>query len=255
MARRHRHARQGRRVGARPLIKRATGLAEASLTQPGQPALDPKTFEGETITKDVVVAAKVKTPDGADGRQDADDHDRARRRHARRHEARRAGRLLRRSPALLDGLSARLAASRTCARSVFVPTDTKRTTSFWSSSRSSTLTTVPTPNCACFTRAPGRRPGVWSSSSYVKFCVGDLAHRGSAVRSADSRAAVRDSARYSQPPPRVVASLRRLSATRLLLDQIGGNLVEEPRRLGVLVLAEDAAAGGAGEHQLACARG
>jgi hypothetical protein len=45
-------------------IKQATGLAEASLTQPGQPALDPKTFEGETIKKDVTVKAKFKTPDG-----------------------------------------------------------------------------------------------------------------------------------------------------------------------------------------------
>ena len=45
-------------------IKQATGLAEASLTQPGQPALDPKTFEGETISKDVVVDAEVRTPDG-----------------------------------------------------------------------------------------------------------------------------------------------------------------------------------------------
>ena len=45
-------------------IKQATGLAEASLTQPGQPALDPKAFEGETIKKDVTVKAKFKTPDG-----------------------------------------------------------------------------------------------------------------------------------------------------------------------------------------------
>ena len=45
-------------------IKQATGLAEASLTQPGQPPLDPKTFDGETITKDVVVDAEVRTPDG-----------------------------------------------------------------------------------------------------------------------------------------------------------------------------------------------
>ena len=45
-------------------IKAATGLAEASLTQPGQSALDPKTFDGETITKDVVVDAEVRTPDG-----------------------------------------------------------------------------------------------------------------------------------------------------------------------------------------------
>lgn len=46
-------------------IKRATGVAEASLTQPGQPALDPKTFEGETIKKEVTVKASVKSPDGA----------------------------------------------------------------------------------------------------------------------------------------------------------------------------------------------
>ena len=44
----------------------ATGPAEASLTQPGQPPLDPKSFDGESVTKDVVVAAKVKTPDGKD---------------------------------------------------------------------------------------------------------------------------------------------------------------------------------------------
>ena len=52
-------------ASARALIKSSTGLAEASLTQPNQAPLDPKTFQGETITKDVVVSAKVKTPDGA----------------------------------------------------------------------------------------------------------------------------------------------------------------------------------------------
>ena len=57
------HARS--EASARALIKSSTGLAEASLTQPNQPPLDPKTFQGETISKDVVVAAKVKTPDGA----------------------------------------------------------------------------------------------------------------------------------------------------------------------------------------------
>jgi hypothetical protein len=46
-------------------IKRSTGVAEASLTQPGQPALDPRTFEGETISKDVTVKADFKTPEGA----------------------------------------------------------------------------------------------------------------------------------------------------------------------------------------------
>lgn len=46
-------------------IKNATGVAEASLTQPGQPALDPKTFEGETIKKDVTVKAQFRSPEGA----------------------------------------------------------------------------------------------------------------------------------------------------------------------------------------------
>ena len=52
-------------ASASAAIKQATGLAEASLTQPGQPALDPKTFSGETVKKDVVVAATVKSPEGA----------------------------------------------------------------------------------------------------------------------------------------------------------------------------------------------
>jgi hypothetical protein len=52
-------------AGATAAIKSATGVAEASLTQPGQPALDPKTFEGETIKKDVTVKASVKSPQGA----------------------------------------------------------------------------------------------------------------------------------------------------------------------------------------------
>ena len=51
-------------AGATAAIKRATGVAEASLTQPGQPALDAKAFEGETISKDVTVKADFKTPDG-----------------------------------------------------------------------------------------------------------------------------------------------------------------------------------------------
>jgi hypothetical protein len=50
---------------ARAAITSGTGLAEMSLTQPNQAPLDPKTFEGETIKKDVVVAATVKAPDGA----------------------------------------------------------------------------------------------------------------------------------------------------------------------------------------------
>jgi hypothetical protein len=51
-------------ASATAAIKRATGVAEASLTQPGQPALDPKTFEGETISKDVTVKADFKSPEG-----------------------------------------------------------------------------------------------------------------------------------------------------------------------------------------------
>jgi hypothetical protein len=51
-------------AGATAAIKRATSVAEASLTQPGQPALDPKAFEGETIKKDVTVKADFKSPDG-----------------------------------------------------------------------------------------------------------------------------------------------------------------------------------------------
>jgi hypothetical protein len=45
-------------------IKASTGLAEASLTQPGQPPLDARTFEGETISKDVVVTADLRSPEG-----------------------------------------------------------------------------------------------------------------------------------------------------------------------------------------------
>jgi len=52
-------------AAATAAIKRATGVAEASLTQPGQPALDAKAFEGETIKKDVTVKASVKSPQGA----------------------------------------------------------------------------------------------------------------------------------------------------------------------------------------------
>lgn len=52
-------------ASATAAIKSGTGLAEASLTQPGQPALDPKTFAGETVKKDVVVSATLKSPDGA----------------------------------------------------------------------------------------------------------------------------------------------------------------------------------------------
>ncbi|MDP2318572.1 MAG: hypothetical protein Q8O42_04440 [Acidobacteriota bacterium] len=56
-------------ASATAAIKAATGVAEASLTQPGQPALDPKTFTGETITKDVVVAATMRSPEGTESQK------------------------------------------------------------------------------------------------------------------------------------------------------------------------------------------
>jgi len=51
-------------AAARSALLAATGPAEASLSQPGQPALDPKTFEGELVKKDVTITAKVRPPDG-----------------------------------------------------------------------------------------------------------------------------------------------------------------------------------------------
>lgn len=56
-------------ASANAAIKAATGVAEASLTQPGQPALDPKTFTGETVTKDVVVAATFRSPEGVESQK------------------------------------------------------------------------------------------------------------------------------------------------------------------------------------------
>ncbi len=44
-------------------VKAATAPAEASLTQPGQPTFDPKTFKGETITKEVSIKAEVRSPE------------------------------------------------------------------------------------------------------------------------------------------------------------------------------------------------
>ena len=42
----------------------STGPAEASLTQPGQPPFDPTQFQGELVSKDVVVNANVRSPSG-----------------------------------------------------------------------------------------------------------------------------------------------------------------------------------------------
>lgn len=48
---------------ARAALSNASGPAEASLAQPGQPAFDPGKFEGELIEKDVTVNAEI-TKDG-----------------------------------------------------------------------------------------------------------------------------------------------------------------------------------------------
>src|SRR5688500_9359589 len=49
---------------ARKAIDNATATAEASLTQPGQPAFSADKFQGELVSKDVTLDAQVKTPDG-----------------------------------------------------------------------------------------------------------------------------------------------------------------------------------------------
>jgi hypothetical protein len=49
---------------ARTAVVTATGPAEASLTQPGQPAFDPTAFQGEMVTKDVVLDAEIRNPQG-----------------------------------------------------------------------------------------------------------------------------------------------------------------------------------------------
>ena len=42
----------------------ATAPIEASLDQPGQPAFDIKTFQGDMVTKDVAIKAQFKSPEG-----------------------------------------------------------------------------------------------------------------------------------------------------------------------------------------------
>jgi len=51
-------------AAARAAVVAATGPAEASLTQPGQPPFDPSAFEGEIVTKDVVLDAQIRNPQG-----------------------------------------------------------------------------------------------------------------------------------------------------------------------------------------------
>ncbi|MGE0122278.1 MAG: hypothetical protein AB7U25_05010 [Vicinamibacterales bacterium] len=49
---------------ARAAVVDATGPAEASLTQPGQPPFDPSAFTGEMVSKDVVLDAEIRNPQG-----------------------------------------------------------------------------------------------------------------------------------------------------------------------------------------------
>lgn len=49
---------------ARAAVVAATGPAEASLTQPGQPPFDPAAFQGEMVTKEVAVDAQLRSPQG-----------------------------------------------------------------------------------------------------------------------------------------------------------------------------------------------
>ena len=51
-------------AASKAAMQATTGPAEASLTQPGQPAFSPEKFSGELISKDVTLNAKVRTPDG-----------------------------------------------------------------------------------------------------------------------------------------------------------------------------------------------
>lgn len=49
---------------ARAAVSRGLGPTEASLTQPGQPAFDLNTFDGDLVSKDITIAATVKGPAG-----------------------------------------------------------------------------------------------------------------------------------------------------------------------------------------------
>jgi hypothetical protein len=51
-------------AAAKAAVTQNTGIAEASLTQPGQPTFNAEKFQGELLTKDVTVNAQVKMPDG-----------------------------------------------------------------------------------------------------------------------------------------------------------------------------------------------
>lgn len=49
---------------AKTAFANATGPAEASLSQPGQPPFNPEQFQGELVAKDVTIDAQVREPNG-----------------------------------------------------------------------------------------------------------------------------------------------------------------------------------------------
>ena len=88
-------------TAARAAVTAATGPAEASLAQPGQPKFDVNTFEGDMVSKDVAIKAEVKSPGGSDHGEGPGGH------HVQAWWARRAARLAKES-----GLSRRLRDSK-----------------------------------------------------------------------------------------------------------------------------------------------
>jgi PIN domain nuclease of toxin-antitoxin system len=56
-------------TAARAAMKASSGPAEASLAQPGQAAFDASKFVGNLVSKDVIVDAEMRTPDGQTARK------------------------------------------------------------------------------------------------------------------------------------------------------------------------------------------
>jgi hypothetical protein len=56
-------------TAARAAMKASSGPAEASLAQPGQAVFDASKFEGALISKDIVLDAEMRTPDGQTARK------------------------------------------------------------------------------------------------------------------------------------------------------------------------------------------
>lgn len=55
---------------AQAAVSNSTALPDTSLSQPGQPKFDIKTFDGEVVTKDVMIKADVKAPEGPTSEKD-----------------------------------------------------------------------------------------------------------------------------------------------------------------------------------------